>query len=204
MSMKLRIRNKWRNRDRTGSIADNATAVGYMIWQIALTAAKNLHAEDFSYADDAQRVAVIAEYLIFLTHVADRIAHAQMDEAGRQEFVSTVADSVAHHYQRNLEDISGRGDYRGGFLQTMNERFTEYAETQFADDSPGYAMRRCLGEKIQDVMGMDQTNKWVIQQVMDLDAPEAVRHLRQGIDNLFGTSKVDLRPRDDGAVFGAD
>jgi hypothetical protein len=41
-------------------------------------------------------------------------------------------------------------------------------------------------------MGLSQTNKWVIQQVIDLDAPDAVIPLNQGMDNLFGTSNVDM------------
>ncbi len=202
--MKMRIRNKWRNKDRHGSIDDNATALAYVIWQIALTATKNLHAEEFLYQSDQQRVAVVAEYLIFLCHVADRFAYDILEDEQRQSFVATLVDHVARHYQRNLEDILGSGDYKQEFIAAMNARFTEYAQTQFDADGPGYQTRRCLGEKIQDVMGMDQINKWVIQQIMDLDAKQAVDHLRQGMDNLFATSSVDLRPKEEGAVFGPD
>ena len=35
-------------------------------------------------------------------------------------------------------------------------------------------------------MGTDQTNKWVIDQVMDIDAPQAVKSLRKSLDNLIG------------------
>lgn len=202
--MKMRIRNKWRNKDRHGTLEDNATALAYIIWQIALTATKNLHAEDFVYDNDEQRVAVIAEYLIFLTHVADRFAFASMDETQRRTFVATLANHVARHYQNNVADIMGKGDYKEDFITRMNQRFAEYAETGFDQDGPGYQARRCLGEKIQDVMGMDQTNKWVIQQIMDLDAREAVEHLRQGMDNLFGTSSIELRTGAEGAVYGPD
>ena len=202
--MKMRIRNKWRNKDRQASLEDNATALAYVIWQIALTATKNLHAEDFVYESDEQRVAVIAEYLIFLTHVADRFAYDRLEETQRRTFVATLAKHVARHYQRNVADIMGAGDYKDAFIAKMNQRFGEYADTGFDQDGPGYQARRCLGEKIQDVMGMSQTNKWVIQQIMDLDSMEAVDHLRQAMDNLFGTSSVDLRPRGEDAVYGPD
>ncbi len=202
--MKMRIRNKWRNTDRQGSIDDNATALAYVIWQIALTATKNLHAEDFVYESDEQRVAVIAEYLIFLCHVADRFAYDILDDEHRQSFVATLVHHVGRHYQRNLEDILGSGEYKDKLIAKMNTRFTEYAQTQFDQDGPGYQARRCLGEKIQDVMGMDQTNKWVIQQIMDLDAKEAVNHLRQAMDNLFATSSIDPRPKEEGAIIGPD
>lgn len=202
--MKTRIRDKWRNRDRQGSLEDNATSLAYGIWQIALAAAKNLHVEDFDYESDVQRTAVIAEYLMFLVHVADRLAFEQMDEESRQSFITTLAHHTARHYQRNVADIMGSGDYRSGFVEQLNARACEYGETPFPDGDPGFETRRCLGERIQGVMGMTQTNKWVMQQVIDLDAPEATRHLKTAMENLFGTSKIYPRPGAKGRVIGAD
>ncbi len=202
--MKMRIRDKWRNRNRQGSLEDNATSLAYAIWQIALAAAKNLHIEDFDYESDEQRTAVIAEYLMFLVHVADRLAFEQMNEESRKTFVTTLAQHTARQYQRNVADIMGHGDYRSGYIEKLNTRAAEYAETPFSDGDPGYETRRCLGAKIQQVMGMTQINKWVIQQVIDLDAPEAVKHLKTAMDNLFGTSNIDPRPASKEAVIGAD
>jgi hypothetical protein len=202
--MKTRIRDKWRDRNRQGSLEDNATSLAYGIWQIALAAAKNLHVEDFDYESDEQRTAVIAEYLMFLVHVADRFAFEQMNAESRKLFITTLAQHTARHYQRNVVDIMGRGDYRSGYIEKLNARAAEYAETPFSDGDPGYETRRCLGEKIQEVMGMTQINKWVIQQVIDLDAPEAVKHLKTTMGNLFGTSNIDPQPASKEAVIGAD
>ena len=202
--MKIRIRNKWRNKNRNTSLEDNATALAYVIWQIALTAAKNLHAEDFDYESDEQRIAVIAEFSIFLVHVGDRIAFIQMNEESRHRFVATLAQQTARHYQRNVEDIMGKGDYLSRFIDKLNSRIGEYAETQFIGDDPGYETRRCLGEKIQNVMGTNQTNKWVMQQIVDLDAPEAVKHFKTAMGNIFGSANIDLGEIAKDAVIGAD
>lgn len=202
--MKIRIRNKWRNKNRNTSLEDNATALAYVIWQIALTATKNLHAEDFNYESDEQRIAVIAEYSIFLVHVGDRIARSQMNDDSRERFITTLAKQAARHYQRNVEDIIGKGDYLSGFLDKLNRRIDEYAETQFVEDEPGYETRRYLGDKIQDVMGSNQTNKWVMQQVVDLDAPEAVKHFKNAVGNIFGSANIDPREMAKDAVIGAD
>ncbi len=200
----MRIRDKWRAKDRGRSLEDNATALAYGVWQIALSAAKNLHAEDFEYDSDEQRIAVIAEYLIFLVHVADRLAYDKMDERARRDFVVALAKQTARHYQRNVEEVMGRGDHRSGYIERLNARVLEYAETPFLDGEPGYECRRCLGGQIQDVMGMTQTNRWVMQQVIDLDAPESVRHLKTAMDNLLGTSNIDPTPSSKEAVIGAD
>jgi hypothetical protein len=205
MSLKLRVRSRWRDKRRERSLDDNATSLAYAIWEIALAATKNLHAEDFRYDDDAQRVGVLAEYLIFLSHAADRLVFGRLAEAERPAFMRTLATQVARHYQRNLEEILDRADYRGDFIEKLNARNLEYAETSFENGRPGYQALRVLGEKIQDVMGMSQTNRWAIQQVMDLDAPETLRHLRRALDDLLGTSGTDFeREQAPGTLMGPD
>ncbi len=100
--MKTRIRSKWqRNKGKPASLEDNATALAYIIWQLALAVAKNLHAEDFVYDSDDQRVAVIVEYLAFLVHVSDRFANESMDNEARERFIGSLGSGVARHLQRN-------------------------------------------------------------------------------------------------------
>lgn len=205
MSLKVRTRSRWRDKHRERSLEENATSLAYAIWEIALTATKNLHAEDFRYDSDSQRVGVLAEYLLFLAHAADRLAYDRLREEERGEFVRALAAQLTRHYQRNVEEILGRGDYRSGFIEKLNARNGEYAETAFENGRPGYQALRAIGGKIQDEMGMDQTNRWVIQQVMDLDAPEMVRHLRRALDDLFGTSGADFeREQAPGTLVGPD
>ncbi len=192
--MKTRIRSKWqRNKGKPASLEDNATALGYIIWQLALAAAKNLHAEDFAYDSDDQRVAVIVEYLAFLVHASDRFANESMDNEARERFIGSLGSGVARHLQRNKEDIAGTGDYRTPFIALLNERTAEYAQTAFPDNCPGHECLRCLGDKILSVMGSTQVNRWVMDQVMAIDAPDAVDQLKQAMDNLFGTTTVKLR-----------
>ena len=86
-----RTRNKWKKTGKPRSIGDNATAVGYIIWQLALNGAKKLHLEDFRYDDDMQRILVIEEYLIFLVHASDRMTFDDISSEQRIEFISGVA-----------------------------------------------------------------------------------------------------------------
>lgn len=201
--MKIRTRDKWRDRNQTRSVQDSAVALAYIAWQIALTATKNLHEEDFHYDTDEQRVAVIAEYLIFLVHVADRRAFEMLDPSAREGFVTDLAKHAARHYQRNVEEIYGRGQYAEAYLKTLNDRFAEYADTRFTDAGPDYSAFRCLGAQIQQVMGTSQTNKWVLQHVIDVDAPQAVSQFLQAMDNLFRTGNIDLQAPH-AAVVGPD
>ena len=180
-----RTRNKWKNTGKSKSINDTATALGYIIWQLALNAAKNLHQQDFRFDDDHQRIRVIEEYVAFLVHISDRIVFQRLDTKDRTEFVSDLAAAAARHVQRNKEDILGSNPYRDPFLSMLNRRGQEYAACSVSGEQPGYPMLRALGSHILDVMGADQTNKWVIDQVMEIDAPELCEQLQKSLRNLF-------------------
>ena len=182
-----RTRNTWKKTGKPRSISDNATAVGYIIWQLALNGAKKLHLEDFRYDNDMQRILVIEEYLTFLVHVSDRIIFDDMSPEHRNEFVSGVAMATTRHLQRNKEDAAGRGDYREDFLKKLNSRSADYGACSFPDE-PGYPMLRGLGSHIQLIMGSDQTNKWVIDQVMDIDAPDLFRQLHKSLGSLLDSA----------------
>lgn len=182
-----RTRSKWKQTGKQRTVEENSTALGYITWQIALNGARKLHLEEFRFDDDGQRIRVIEEYMAFLIHLADRSTFGRLQEDERTEFVSGVARAAARHLQRNKEEIVGPGNHAAEFLELTNRRSTEYASCSWQRE-PGYAMRRALGAHVQDVMGSDQTNKWVIDQVMDIDAPEMHRRLTDSLDNLLVSS----------------
>jgi hypothetical protein len=180
----MRIRDKWRT-SASRSVEDKATAAAYIVWQLGLHFTRHLHEERFDYESDDQRISVIREYLIFLTHVTDRLTYQTLSDQDREIFMNALAEQVARHYQSNVEGVAGSGDYRTSFLNLMNTRFEAYAKGKFEDGEPGYAARRLVGNMIQDIMGNSQTNRWVIQQVVDIDAPDAASQLRQSVSHLF-------------------
>lgn len=182
-----RTRNKWKQTGQQRTTADNATALGYIVWQLALNGAKQLHLEDFRYDSDDQRVRVIEEYLAFLVHLADRISFSGLQGSERADFVSGVASAAARHLERNKEEIIGAEDHRSEFLELLNQRSSEYGSCSYAG-GPGYSMLRALGLHVQIVMGSDQTNKWVIDQVMDIDAPDLSRQLSRSVNSLLESS----------------
>lgn len=182
--MRLRIRNSFKNREKA-SLEEKANILAYNIWQISLAGAKNLHEEDYVYTDDIQRVRVIREYLVFLVHVADRMVFDQLDEDERSRFVNELAKYTANQIQRNTEEIAGPGDYRESYLATINDRFSEYARGSFNDGKPGYSLLRMFGENVRQIMGDDQTNKWTIDQIMDVDGPMLVEKMAGSLNSVI-------------------
>jgi hypothetical protein len=162
-----------------------AGAIAFISWKIALDKAINLHGENFVYESDRQRIGVIAEYLCFQVQLVDRITFELLDQEARRTLINRLALRLAAYLQDNGEDLFGPGNYRQAFIERLNERSAEYAEFGYADDGPSYPLVRHLGHAIQGIMGRNDENRWVIDQVMDRDGPEVARQLKRAVLDLF-------------------
>jgi hypothetical protein len=192
--MRLRIRNSFKNR-ADASIEEKANILAYNIWQISLAGAKNLHQEDYIFDDDAQRVGVIREYLVFLVHVADRMVFDKLDAAERGVFVNELAQYTANQIQRNTEEIAGPGEYKANYLETINDRFAEYSRGSFDEGKPGYSLLRMFGDNVCQIMGNDQTNKWTIDQIMDVDGPLLVGKMSDSLNSIIGQPSAEEKSK---------
>jgi hypothetical protein len=186
VALPLRIKSRW-NKDGEHSLEEIAGALAFISWRLSQSKAINLHGEDFIYEDDQQRMAVITEYLIFQLQIIDRLAQQELElnDEDRQQLVIAVAKKQAEIIQDNSIDIFGSGDYIQPFFALVNQRAEEYAEYRYTTDGPSYPFLRQLGYEIQQVMGDSQTNRWVIDQVMDRDGPEIDRKIAPAMRDLF-------------------
>lgn len=187
--MALRIKSTWHDSDRNDSsekgLQDNAGALAFIAWRIALDRAVNLHGEDYVYRSDGQRIAVICEFLAFAIALIDRMVFDRLDAAARERFMNLLARRIADHVQDNAQDLFGSRDYRSGFIATLNERLEEYAQYGYGDGGPAYSFNHYLGGRVVAILGADQTNKWSMDQVMDIDANEMYKRIRKAVDDLF-------------------
>ncbi|KAA6184330.1 hypothetical protein F2Q65_12770 [Thiohalocapsa marina] len=183
--MALRIKSHWWNDENERSLAEISSALAFIGWRIAVDKAISLHCERFVYRDDAQRLLVVQEYLLFLIQIADRMAHIQLDDEQRRELITQFARKCVEHVQDNSQDLLGPGDYGSPFIARLNERSTEYAEFRLDDDGPTYPFLRHLGHEIQTLMGDQDENRWVIDQVMDKDGWDAYKRFAKAFRDLF-------------------
>jgi hypothetical protein len=181
----LRIKSHWWNDESERSLPEIASALAFIAWRIAMEKAINLHCERFVYANDTQRLAVIQEYLVFLIQIADRLAHSILNEGDRRTLITNFARKVIEHVQDNSQDLLGAGDYGRHFVDLLNARSEEYAEFQLTEEGPSYPFLRHLGYEIQSIMGKEEENRWVIDQVMDKDGWEAYKQFTRAFQNLF-------------------
>lgn len=197
--MAIRIKDKWhrsrRNRPTRKSLEASAGALAFIGWRVALDKAQDLNREGFRYDSDVERVGVISELVAFEVQVADRLSYGFLAEDDRRTFVNALGRRFADHMQDNLTDLDGPRNYRDAFIALLNERQNDYAGLSFENGEPGFDFLSYLGNRILKVMGEDQTNRWVIDHVAAVEAPEIAERIGKSVFNLLSGRDADSTHR---------
>jgi len=183
--MAVRLKSQWFNDEAERSFEETGGAIAFNSWKIALDRAINLHSEHFVYGGDSQRLWVIAEYLYFMVQVVDRLAHEMIEAEERRTLITALVLKLAEHFQDNAQEMLGDGDHGREFIGRCNLRCGEYAEFIITKDGPSYPFLRHFGHEVQQVMGLQDENRWVIDQVMDKDGPEVFKQLKRLVRGLL-------------------
>jgi hypothetical protein len=183
--MRLRVKNKWQDKNKERTVEDTAGVVAFNLWKIASANVLNLENEGFQTDSQSQRVDVIEELLAFYVSLVDRLAadRAYEDDKRRQLIVA-LAMNLAKTVKDNRVDFDGEGDHSKAFVELLNDRMSEYAGFSYSDGEPGFQLRRRVGEHVQAVMGA-KDNKWVPDQVMDIEIPDAMKVFRRVVRGLI-------------------
>lgn len=194
--MAIRVKTKWHRNKRGGSagtgasraksMQDLAGVVAFNLWKIAQEAFRRMEKEGFRFAQDAQVTEFITEFIAYLVHIADRMAHGRIDDAQRAELINALAKHLAHTMAENQQELLGPGDYISPFVRVMNERFEQYSECAYSPDTgPSYEFTRLLAQNIARIMAASD-DRWVLEQVMDIEAPLAVKTLTRVMQDVLG------------------
>ena len=190
--MAIRIKSRWhhseRNEERRKTFADSAGALAFIIWRLSVEHAKTIHREGFDYASDRERIRVISEYCAFAVQLVDRLAYRRVDDEARAVLVVALGRRLADLMQDNLLDIAGPGDYRAPFVEMLNERLDDYARFGFDEEEAGFEALRYFGDRVMRTMGVSQTNRWVMDHVMEISAPELFEKIAKSVDDLLASA----------------
>lgn len=173
----------------TRTLDDLAGVAGFNVWKIAQEALKHMENEGFAVGGDRTVARVMAEFLAFLIASADRLVYGKLDDEERARFMNALAQHVAKTLENNQLDWFGPGEYRAPFIATLNARLPEYAERAYTADGPSYSYVRCLAEKVSDAMAGGD-NKWVVEHVMDVEAPDMLKFLAKLTEAVLNTPRT--------------
>ena len=185
--MKIRVKSRWNDKGRERTAEDTGSVLGFNLWRIA--GANVLHLENEGFQTDTynQRLDVVAELVSFFVHVVDRMtSEKEYSEEERSDLITALALNLAKTMLDNRRDVNEdkEADYKGQFIQLMNERMAEYADFAYDGKEPGFQMRRRCGEHVTKVMGA-KDNKWVTDQIMDIEIPDALKTFKRVARNLI-------------------
>ena len=167
------VKTRWRTKGAR-TVAERAGVIGANVWKISTEIFKHMEREGFRFGSDRLVTDVLTEFIAFLVQLADRAVYGKLGEPERAALIGEVVRHLAATMENNQRDLFGPGDYRKPFVDLLNTRFGEYAGFDYEGAAPGYSCLRFFAGRVSDAMASGD-NKWVVEQIMDIEAPEMAR-----------------------------
>lgn len=198
----MRIKSNWFKEGREHTPQEISDALAFTISRIAENALKNTRKASFEIAVGPQYLDFLAEFLLFLILVSDRIAYRDLSAEDRAVFTGNLANRVGETYAENrsrllVEDIKG---CKQRFIDLLNQRAGEYADFGYDEKGPEYGFYRYLAFCIGNVLSEEDAN-WVIDPMISYEAPEAVKMVEK---TLRGLNEAEPRKPRRRAATGGD
>ncbi|QEP42007.1 hypothetical protein D5085_01950 [Ectothiorhodospiraceae bacterium BW-2] len=197
----MRLKTKW-HKQQQRSLEDIANTIGFLLWRISHTTVDKMYQDGFNFETNEQLVNVIAEFSTFLLQCGGAKLYPQLSEEEFQRFVNGMAQKVALTYKENMEqarqgEASSR-DITTPFLEQLNQRLADYAEFSYPDGKPSYPALRYFGTVIAAIMpASGSDNKWIIEQVMEVEAPQMLQKLDKSLNDLLPTTEDSVNSAPD-------
>jgi hypothetical protein len=174
------VKTRWRKKGAR-TLAERAGVIGANLWKLSLEIFKHMEKEGFRFGSDRLVTGVLTEFIAFAVQLVDRAVYGRLSDAERATLIGEVVGHLAATMENNQRDLLGPGEYRKPFIDALNARFGEYAEFECPGGEASYACLRFFATKVSDAMASGD-NKWVVEQMMDIEAPEMVRLVRKLVE----------------------
>jgi hypothetical protein len=184
--MALRVKTVWFKNAGGRSSAEIASVLASTIWRLADTLVANLSKWDCDIVTPERGMRILGEVAAFLLHMSDRMAYGRIPEAERAQLIQAAGRRLAGIVQDNIREMFGDDgfDYQANFIDLLNRRAADYATFECAPDKPSYPLLRYLGLAVRELM-LESDRPWVADQIMDIQAPEALGTLKKTVDGLL-------------------
>lgn len=182
------------------SAATQASVVAMLAWKLAIESIKRMRRADYDIDVGRQYFDFVCEFMVFLALCADRIAYREVADEDRRAFTTALAKRLAEMVEENNYMLLGAavpGECQRNFLDLFNRRGGEYAEFDYAENGPDFGFKRLFAACLRDVLP-EKDQLWVVDQAMDIEAPEALAALEKCMAGLFHPAAEKSRRSRDG------
>jgi hypothetical protein len=188
--MALRLKTVFFKNAGGRSSAEIASVLASTVWRISDEVVANLSKWDCDIVTPERGMKILGEMSAFLLHMSDRLAYTRLAEAERARFIQAAGQRLAEIMQDNIRAMVGDDgfDYKANFIDLINRRAADYATFECTPEKPGYPILRYLGLAVREHM-LESDQHWVADQIMDIQAPEALGMLKKTVDGLLSPDK---------------
>lgn len=185
-------------------MAELASVVAILAWKLAIDAINRMREADYDIDIGRPYFDFICEFEVFLAQSADRIAYRDLSAEERIEFTSALAKRLSELLVENFDTLLGDAmpdEPSRYFLDLFNRRGADYAEFDYTAQGPDFGFKRYFAACLRD--GLPEKDKlWVVDQVMDIEVPEALKALEKTLAGLFHPEAYKSRRQRDGVTTG--
>lgn len=190
MATTLRLKAHWFKPEQAKRPDQQASAIAFITWRVAVNMLGRMRKAGFDIDPGPAYFGFVREVLVFLLHGADRIAYARLGAEGRVPFTQALVHRASEILQDNEADLLGPpagASYAERFVEQFNTLGEHYAEFGWSErEGPDFAFMRYLGHRLE-AMVPEKDRRWVIDQVVAAEVPEAVDMLLRAMDGVFST-----------------
>jgi hypothetical protein len=192
----IRIRSRFHAEGQRSS-ATLASVVAILAWKLAIESIKQMR--DAKYDIDVGRpyFDFVCEFMIFMSMAADRIAYMKLDPERRAEFTAALGKRLAEIIEDNNHMLFGEarpGECKQHFIDLFNRRGADYAEFDYGPEGPDFGFKRYFAACLRE--GLPEKDRlWVVDQVMEIEVPDALKALDKTLAGLFGGGEKPRRGR---------
>ncbi|MBS0437502.1 MAG: hypothetical protein JSR75_21875 [Proteobacteria bacterium] len=191
MATPPRLKAHWFKPEQARNPAQTGSAIAFIAWRVGSHVIKRLREAGFDIDAGPAYFGVLRELLVFLLAGADRIAYARLGAEGRMPFTHTLVLRAAEILDENESDLLGAlqdgASYAERFVEQFNLLSGHYAEFGWSEgEGPDFAFVRYLGHRLEPLLP-EKDRRWVLDQVMAIEVPEAVGMLQRSMDGVFSS-----------------
>lgn len=188
--MAVRIRSQFHTAGER-SAATLASVVAALAFKLGVESIKHMRKADYDIDVGRPYFDFMCEFMVFMALAADRIAYMKLDAEARTEFTSALAKRLSEIMEENSHMLfgeAGPGECRRHFVDLFNRRSGEYAEFDYGPEGPDFGFKRFFAACLRE--GLPEKDRlWVVDQVMDIEVPDALKALDKTLAGLFAGAR---------------
>lgn len=198
MATALRLKTHWFKPEQPKSSAQTASAIAFILWRVARQMIDRMRKADFDIPPGPMYFGILRESLVALCVVADRIAYARQAGDAREAFTHALVVRVAELVDENETEWlgpppGGQAPWRDLFIDQFNVLSQHYAEFGCDETAgPDFGFQRYLGTRLEPLLP-EKDRRWVVEQVMEIELPEAVKLAQRGMVGVFSGERAPRR-----------